>query len=94
MIDNAKRTDSELTAERIEAIRADARRAARQFVAELNKPLDPLTTYWDLTAAQLAPSMQCLNGHDWARAQPIFQAAVVEETKRLCRPTEGPDSPA
>jgi hypothetical protein len=88
------RPASALTDERIESIKTDAREAAKRFVAEFGKPLDPLTTYWDLTAIHLAPSMQRLDGHDWARAQPIFEATMVKETRRLCEESDGPDDAA
>jgi hypothetical protein len=82
----------ELSAERVQAVKADAVGAARLFVSGFKKSLDPDETCWDIAAAIFAASLRDLTGEHWARAQKIFQATLIEESARLCATAGGNDS--
>ena len=61
-----------------------ARETAGQFVEEFGEPLDSAKTDWDEKAWQEDASTLDLTDKQRDEGWPIYQAALVAETQRLC----------
>ena len=68
-----------------EAVLIEAKSDALAFFEEFGEPLDPALTDWDGVAWTDVVSHYNLSAFDFCdELWPIYQAALVAETKRLC----------